>query len=765
MSDIKENRIFCAEQIIVPDEMPEILKNYSKAVIKNNPENIITFSRKYFENLKAQRNKSKKQSESTLDIPYEEKKKKNLINLDKENIVDVYNDFDKYKPSIEQLKEPSSNIQISEDKHKPPQENINRLKYVFGYRSFDTRMNIKYTKDENKIVYSTAALGIVLDKNTNEQRYFINHEGDIVSLCIHPNKCTIATGEMIPNCKDKAMNLYIWDVNNLPEKTSVLYEHKKNYPKGVSNLKGILLKAIQILQFSPDGNKLVGSGQDEYNSIALWDTSNLNKITLIHEAKVDYTRILDICWVNNEEFVAVGPKFIKYFKINNGNLISLKGLFGKLKTESLCSVCSAFNRIFTGTTTGNIIQWAEDKIRDINNICKNGPIYCLHYNEKEKLMFSGGADGVIIAYDNVKLNEKYRLELKQITNSPTDCGIRAMDFNSKGEMIVGTKGGEIVEINFKEKKLIKILMRSHYDKDLLGLAVNPQNNFEIATGGGDNTLRIWDIKNFKQKGFLMLKENVSAIDWSSNGKFIVIGSEKGNIYYVDVSNMKISKSFKTIFYSEEKDINTGKYIHWIQEIKISPDNTKVAFGAHTFNKSLAKLQILSISNDINNPFQELIILDPKISSGITHLDWSTDNDRIVCNSLALELQYVSIKAKGVISSSSCVYEPNLWYTWTCLFGFPVQGIWPLNETGKFVNYTCRSNNKKIIATGDDLSLVKLFRCPSDVEHSNFKAYGGHSSSISKVRFTQNDQYLISVGGNDKSVFIWETDFGKSIKVN
>ena len=32
-------------------------------------------------------------------------------------------------------------------------------------------MNIKYTKDENKIVYTTAALGIVLDKKTNKQKY------------------------------------------------------------------------------------------------------------------------------------------------------------------------------------------------------------------------------------------------------------------------------------------------------------------------------------------------------------------------------------------------------------------------------------------------------------------------------------------------------------------------------------------------------------------------------------------------------------------
>ena len=51
MADIKEMRIFCAEQISVPEELPMILKNYSKEVIRNNPADIIDFSAKYFEKL------------------------------------------------------------------------------------------------------------------------------------------------------------------------------------------------------------------------------------------------------------------------------------------------------------------------------------------------------------------------------------------------------------------------------------------------------------------------------------------------------------------------------------------------------------------------------------------------------------------------------------------------------------------------------------------------------------------------------------------
>ena len=49
MADIREMRIFSADQIEVPEELPEILKDFSKEVIRNNPADLIKFSREYFE--------------------------------------------------------------------------------------------------------------------------------------------------------------------------------------------------------------------------------------------------------------------------------------------------------------------------------------------------------------------------------------------------------------------------------------------------------------------------------------------------------------------------------------------------------------------------------------------------------------------------------------------------------------------------------------------------------------------------------------------
>jgi hypothetical protein len=43
--------------------------------------------------------------------------------------------------------------------------------YVWGVRAKDTRNNVRFTSDVNKIVYHTAAIGIVLDirKEVNSQ--------------------------------------------------------------------------------------------------------------------------------------------------------------------------------------------------------------------------------------------------------------------------------------------------------------------------------------------------------------------------------------------------------------------------------------------------------------------------------------------------------------------------------------------------------------------------------------------------------------------
>ena len=49
MADVREMRIFSPEQIEVPEDLPTILKDFSKEVIRTNPKDLVRYSREYFE--------------------------------------------------------------------------------------------------------------------------------------------------------------------------------------------------------------------------------------------------------------------------------------------------------------------------------------------------------------------------------------------------------------------------------------------------------------------------------------------------------------------------------------------------------------------------------------------------------------------------------------------------------------------------------------------------------------------------------------------
>ena len=47
-----------------------------------------------------------------------------------------------------------------------------------------------------EIVYHIAAVGVVYNKQTHSQRFYLGHDDDILCLAIHPVKDVIATGQV-----------------------------------------------------------------------------------------------------------------------------------------------------------------------------------------------------------------------------------------------------------------------------------------------------------------------------------------------------------------------------------------------------------------------------------------------------------------------------------------------------------------------------------------------------------------------------------------
>ncbi|KAK3262091.1 hypothetical protein CYMTET_29036 [Cymbomonas tetramitiformis] len=124
------------------------------------------------------------------------------------------------------------------------------------------------------------------------------------------------------------------------------------------------------------------------------------------------------------------------------------------------------------------------------------------------------------------------------------------------------------------------------------------------------------------------------------------------------------------------------------------------------------------------------------------------------NSQSYEILYWNAATGAQIKESMRDVQ---WDTWTCVLGFPVMGIWPLDGEGAHgtdVNSVDRSPSHKYVVTADDRNQVKLFNYPCVVRQAPNRMYRGHASHVLHVRFSPDETHLVSVGGVDRAIFQW-----------
>ena len=188
---------------------------------------------------------------------------------------------------------------------------------------------------------------------------------------------------------------------------------------------------------------------------------------------------------------------------------------------------------------------------------------------------------------------------------------------------------------------------------------------------------------------------------------------------------------------------------WIQELKFNPAGNILAVGSHD-----NAIYLFTVPN-----FQKKFTMR-KHSSFITHLDWSEDGNYLHSNCGAYELLFWDANTGKQITGGATATRDERWATWTCVLGWPVQGIWPPFTSGDDMNYVCRSASKteggyELLACADDFGKVKVLRYPSIQKGSEGVVGVGHSSHVTCVKFGPKDDVIFSTGGEDNCVFQWK----------
>jgi len=291
-------------------------------------------------------------------------------------------------------------------------------------------------------------------------------------------------------------------------------------------------------------------------------------------------------------------------------------------------------------------------------------------------------------------------------------------------------------------------VNAHYavqgaEAEVHGLACHPEAAIQyFATCGADRRVRIWN-----DERTLRVSEpfaaDITSLDWSPTGQAIIVGDARGNVWCLDQRDL--SKASHVTLKVNKRE--TACCL-----VKVAPDSRLVACGV----PNDSHVQILALDHkaltlsDVGG-----IAFKDRMTNGIRNLDWSVDSTTLQVLSGDNQLEFASVKDKKRVEPESV--RDTEWNTQSCRFGWSVDGIWSGNDWNE-INAFARSSNNKLIATCDDNGMVRLFRYPCVQAGAVYTEYRGHSAHVLNAAFSPGDKYLLTVGGQDRTVLVWATNF-------
>ena len=334
-----------------------------------------------------------------------------------------------------------------------------------------------------------AALGVVLDPETNTMKTFggqqsemvaknvsddsKTHMDDILSLDMSSDRKSVITGQVGRN-----PSVHVWDPITM--ESTCTFKVKEG------------ARGVQAVSMSPCLRYVAAVDMHNDHHVVIYNVKK-NKELLFINGSGD--KIVDCAWSKKEDdlrFVTVGGKELKFwYPADATKRLSVKGTFGPKRemtsfstavfdTEGICYTAGANGNLYTWDQTGQIAKVVKGHSSDITALA----------HESGKL-FSGGKDNKF----NIYKAEAGDLVLEKSIDFEGGYP-RAIDYMN-GKILMGLRNGSIYEINeaTEEKKL---LMASHHEGEAWGLQVVPEIN-SIFTVGDDNKLMQF---NYEERKFV-----------------------------------------------------------------------------------------------------------------------------------------------------------------------------------------------------------------------------------------------------------------------
>jgi WD40 repeat protein len=231
------------------------------------------------------------------------------------------------------------------------------LEHVYGYRSMDTRQNCHFNK-EGKIVYFTAALGVIMRPDNFEQTYFgggevdctaknvardtKHHTDDIMSISLNCDRTKAVSGQV-----GSSPAIFVWDACTGEKHTRI---------KIAKGARGIVATA-----FSQCEKFIAAVDLHNEHRVYVFKTDG----TQVMKQNGDTNKIRDVAFSmqpGSTRFATAGSKHIYFWDASDPSY-KKKGIFnGNKMTSFSCIAWDAEGICYTGGANGGVYRWGEDRM-------------------------------------------------------------------------------------------------------------------------------------------------------------------------------------------------------------------------------------------------------------------------------------------------------------------------------------------------------------------------------------------------------------------
>ncbi|XP_066883876.1 echinoderm microtubule-associated protein-like 1 isoform X3 [Kogia breviceps] len=591
-----------------------------------------------------------------------------------------------------------------------------KLEWVYGYRGRDCRNNL-YLLPTGETVYFIASVVVLYNVEEQLQRHYTGHNDDVKCLAVHPDRITIATGQVAGTSKDGKQlppNVRIWDSVTL------------NTLHVIGT--GFFDRAVTCIAFSKSngGSNLCAVDDSNDHVLSAWDWQNEERLAGV-KCSNEAVFAADFHPTDTNIIVTCGKSHLYFWTLEGSSLIKKQGLFEKQEKPKfvLCVTFSENGDTITGDSSGNILVWGKgtNRISCAVQGAHEGGIFALCMLRDGTLVSGGGKDRKLISWDG-NYQKLHKTEI------PEQFGPIRTVAEGKGDVIlIGTTRNFVLQGTLSGD--FTPITQGHTD-ELWGLAIHASKP-QFLTCGHDRHATLWDAVGHRPVWDKIIEDPAQSSGFHPSGSVVAVGTLTGRWFVFDTE----TKDLVTVHTDGNEQLSVMRY---------SPDGNFLAIGSHD-----NCIYIYGVSD--NGRKYARVGKCSGHSSFITHLDWSVNSQFLMSNSGDYEILYwIPSACKQVVSVETT--RDIEWATYTCTLGFHVFGVWPEGSDGTDINAACRAHEKKLLSTGDDFGKVHLFSYPCSRFRAPSHAYGGHSSHVTNVDFLCDDSHLISTGGKDTSIMQW-----------